>query len=123
MPTAKRRILIADDEKDICSRLQEELTADGYSVVTVYDGTKAQQLLKENPFDLAIIDIVMPGIDGIAVLRALKKDSPSTKVIMLTGYPNVQHAIESKKYGAEEFIPKPFNVDELKLTVKNLLTE
>ncbi len=123
MPTPTRRILIADDEKDICSRLQEELTTEGYSVVTVYDGKKAQDLLRQTAFDLAIIDIVMPGIDGIAVLKSLKKESPSTKVIMLTGYPNVNHAIESKKYGAEEFIPKPFNIDELKLTIKNLLAD
>ena len=115
------RVMIADDEEDICSRLKEELVADGYEVLTAANGKEALKLSKANKFDLAIIDIVMPEVDGIAVLKSIKQDSPNTKVIMLTGYPNVYHAIESKKHGAEEFMGKPFSIDELKQMVKYLL--
>ena len=123
MANVQRRILIADDEEGICSRIQEELTAEGYIVSSAKDGKEALALTRANAFDLAIIDIVMPELDGLAVLKAIKIESPKTKVIMLTGYPNVYHAIESKKNGAEEFMGKPFSIDELKQTVKYLLAE
>ena len=121
MTKMPQRVMIADDEEDICSRLKEELVAEGYEVLTAGNGKQALELFKNNKFDLAIIDIVMPEVDGIAVLKSIKQDSPNTKVIMLTGYPNVYHAIESKKYGAEEFMGKPFSIDELKQMVKYLL--
>lgn len=121
MANEQRRVLIADDEEGICLRIQEELTAEGYTVLTAKDGKEALELCRAKPFDLAIIDIVMPVMDGLSVLKILKQESPTTKVIMLTGYPNVYHAIESKKHGAEEFMGKPFSIDELKQMVKYLL--
>lgn len=123
MTNVPPRVLIADDEEAICTRLQEELTSEGYTVSSAKDGKEALELSRKTPFDLAIIDIVMPEMDGIAVLKFIKQESPKTKVIMLTGYPNVYHAIESKKHGAEEFMGKPFSLDELKQMVKYLLAE
>ena len=123
MPNVPPRILIADDEEPICTRLQEEFTAESYSVLSAKDGKEALELSRKSKFDLAIIDIVMPEMDGIAVLKFIKQESPTTKVIMLTGYPNVYHAMESKKHGAEEFIGKPFSLDELKEMVRYLLAE
>jgi len=121
MVRVPQRVMIADDEEDICSRLKEELVAEGYEVLTAGNGKQALELFKNNKFDLVIIDIVMPEVAGIDVLQAINQDSPETKVIMLTGYPNVYHAIESKKHGAEEFMGKPFSIDELKQMVKYLL--
>ncbi len=123
MKNVPPRILIADDEEPICTRLQEEFIAEGYAVEAANDGKQALSLSRKSQFDLAIIDIVMPEMDGIAVLKCIKQESPTTKVIMLTGYPNVYHAIESKKHGAEEFMGKPFSIDELKQMVRYLLDE
>jgi len=115
------RILYADDEEQLRVHLGREFTAEGYFVVLAENGEKALALLKGGQFDLAILDIVMPRMNGIDVLKFIKREFPSTKVLMLTGYTNLQHALESKRFGADEFMGKPFDLDELKQTVKRLL--
>ena len=115
------RILFADDEEAIRSHLGSELTSEGYFVSLAKDGEAALALLRKERYDLAILDIVMPKMGGMEVLKIIKREYPWMKVLMLTAFTNLQHALESKKFGAEDFMGKPFDLEELKQAVRRLI--
>jgi DNA-binding NtrC family response regulator len=119
MPTAK--ILVIDDEEIIRLSCQRILTEEGYEVHTRLSGPEGLKLLAEEPFDLAIVDLKMPGMDGIEVLQSIKRDYPQTPVIMITGYATVESAVEAMKSGAFDYLPKPFTPDEVAVVVKKAL--
>lgn len=114
-------MLIVDDEDVIRHLLYEELSGAGYKVVAAHDGEEAISNLRGAPFDLALLDIKMPNIDGIEVLKFINMNYPKTKVIMLTGYSNLKYAMESKEYGAADFIAKPFTISDVLSTVERVL--
>ncbi len=118
---AKDRILVVDDEPMICRSCKEILEDEGYLVDVAYSGQEGAKKALEEIFDLAILDIKMPDMSGMAVLKRIKAERQRTPVIMITGYSGVQSAIEAIKMGASEYIPKPFTPDELASVVKSVI--
>lgn len=117
------RILVADDQKAYREMLQEQLEEEGFEVVCAEDGNQALGHLKNNPFDLALLDVMMPGRTGFSVCRALKTD-PKTcliPVVLVTGLDNVDDRIQGIECGADDFLNKPTNRLELLARVRSLL--
>jgi len=115
--TLKPWLLLVDDEADIRDVLRLPLEDLGYKVLLAENAKKALELFrKENPA-IVLTDIKMPGMDGIELLHEIKKDSPNTEVIMITGHGDMNLAIKSLKYEATDFIIKPINVDALEIAL------
>ena len=106
-------MLIVDDEEEFVQTLSERLTIRDYDVTTSLNGEDAIGKVKDYLFDVVILDVAMPGMDGIATLREIKRLRPLTEVIMLTGHATVKSAIEGMKLGALDFFMKPCDTDEL----------
>ena len=119
MPSAK--ILVVDDEEIVLLSCERVLTEEGYEVQTRLSGKEALELLAGELFDLAIVDLKMPGMDGIELLRAMKRDYPHISVIMITGYSTIESAVEAMKAGAVDYLPKPFTPDQVTMVVKKAL--
>ena len=117
----KNRILVVDDEAALRTVLSSELHTEGYMVSTASDGDEAIDLLQSHSYDLILLDIKMPRVDGFQVLRYVKEKIPHIKVIMLTGFADLKNAIESKKLGAEDFISKPYDLVDLLATIERVL--
>lgn len=109
----KACILIVDDEKEFVEALAERLEIRDYHVTTSLSGEDAVKELKKYNFDVIILDVVMPGMDGIETLREIKKIKPLTEVIMLTGHATLEAAIEGLKLGALDFLLKPCETEDL----------
>jgi two-component system, OmpR family, response regulator len=114
-------ILIVDDDKNLCSVLSEELGEVGYDAEYVNNGDDAFNFIVEKPVDLILLDLKMPGKDGFEVLKELEMKEIKTKVIVLTAYADVKSAIDSAKMGASDFISKPYDFDELLITIRKVL--
>ena len=119
---AKNRILVVDDEDALRTVLSSELEGEGYHVRSAADGQEAINILGGQEFDLILLDIKMPNVDGFEVLKFGKDRQPKTKVVMLTGFADLKNAIESKKLGAEDFVSKPYDLVDLLTTVERVLT-
>lgn len=115
----KHTILVVDDEKEICDLFQDILTQEGYKVLTATNGMEAISLGEQNRFNLAILDIKMPGMDGIEVFQKLKKTKGDMEVIILTGYGTLKTAKEAMRLGAYDYLTKPFDLG----LVKNIIRE
>lgn len=115
------KILIIDDDTSLRRVLEYNLQEAGYQVVSAEDGEKGVRLFAEEAPALVITDMKMPGMDGMQVLKAIKKHSPDALVIMITAFGTVDIAVEAMKAGAYDYITKPFNRDELRLTVAKAL--
>ncbi|MBW2065403.1 MAG: response regulator [Deltaproteobacteria bacterium] len=107
------RVLLVDDEKEFLDTLSERLTIRGYDVTTVLSGEEAVEKIEHYNFDVVILDVLMPGMDGVATLREIKRIKPLTEVIMLTGHGTVETAIEGMKLGAYDYLMKPCSTEEL----------
>jgi two-component system response regulator AtoC len=116
-------ILAVDDDAVACDLLREVLEQEGYHVSTASGGQAAIHLAREVPFDLAIIDIRMPDIDGIEVLKALKRANAQMPVLMMTAYSSMNTAIEAVREGAYDYLSKPCKMEELTMTVKRALEQ
>ncbi len=114
-------ILVADDERSMVEMLEIMLAAEGHEVITAGSTQEAVQRLEEQNPDLVISDIKIPKEGGIAVLRASLQKDRERPVIMVTAYASAESAVEAMKLGAYDYITKPFNVEELKLVVRNAL--
>ncbi len=121
MAQNESRILVVDDEPGMREFLEIMLQKDGYDVDTAADGPEAIDKIEESLFDLAIVDIQMPILNGIEVLKKVSEKSPDTTVIMVTAYASHETAIEAMKLGAYDYITKPFKIDEIKLVIKKAL--
>lgn len=119
----KGKILVVDDEDALRTVLSAELGSEGYDVATAADGTEAVNLLQKNRFNLVLLDIRMPKMNGFEVLKVIKEKYAGTKVIMLTGFADLKNAIESKKLGAEDFVSKPYDLVDLLTTIDRVLNE
>ena len=107
------KILIADDDKNLRMVLKNELTETGFEVSEAENGKKTIDMLKKDEYDVLILDLNMPGLNGIDVLKKIKKLDIPTETIMLTAHATVSTAVEAMKLGAYDFITKPFQMDEL----------
>ncbi len=109
----KPRLLIVDDEIPFTKNLVWLLSRRGYEVEAVYDGNSAIRIVEEQDFDIVILDLKMPGMDGSATLKELKKKSPGLEVIILTGHASVDSALEGLKLGAYDYTAKPLQFNDL----------
>jgi CheY-like chemotaxis protein len=109
-----RAILIVDDERGIREMLHYELSLEGFDVETADSGMAAIEALRRRRFDLAVTDLKMPGMDGVATVEALRAIDPDIAVIVATGYASVQTAVACMKKGAFDYITKPYDLDDLK---------
>jgi DNA-binding NtrC family response regulator len=117
----KHSILLVEDEKIVRVSLTDALRAEGYTVLPVEDGNKAIAALEEAEFSLVISDIRLPEIGGIEILRKCLSEAPSTPVIMMTAFGSIKDAVEAMRIGAFDYITKPFDLDEMLLTVGKAL--
>ena len=117
----KEKILVVDDEKSMREFLEIMLRKEDYKVSLAPNGEEVLRLLERDIFDLVLLDIRMPKMDGIAVLKKIKALSPETVVIMITAYASAETAIKAMKEGAYDYITKPFKIEEIKLIIKNAL--
>jgi DNA-binding response OmpR family regulator len=111
-------ILIVDDDLGVRLTVQKILSRSGYEVMTAASGDEALQLVKEKAFDLALVDLIMPGIDGIETMRRLRETLPETVVIMLTAHGTMDSAIEALRLGAHDYLIKPCPEQTLKLCIE-----
>src|SRR6267143_5437568 len=116
-------ILIIDDEEIMREILKTLLSREGYSVRVAQGGAEGVELAKSIPFDAAIVDVMMPGMDGMAVLEELKKLDDDLPVIMITAFASVENAIAAMKRGAFDYITKPFKNDEVLVVIRNALAQ
>ncbi len=115
----KKKILIVDDEESIHLLYKEELEEEGYKVFSAMSGEEGLKLFEEEQPDLVILDINMPGMDGIEVLRQMKQLHPDIPVILSSAYPEYKQDLAS--WASDDYIVKSFNLDELKNSVKRHL--
>lgn len=115
---ATENILIVDDEEDILHLMSETVSRWGYNPIIAHDGEDALQKFTELPIDMMITDLRMPRADGMALLDRVKEIDPATVVILFTGYPAVQSAIDALKKGAFDYLTKPVDLAELKTKIE-----
>lgn len=110
----KVRVLMVDDEERFATTMSRLLQKRNFEVATAYDGLQALEVVRrENTFDVAVLDLKMPGMDGIETLKAIKKESPLTEVIMLTGHATVNTGIQAIRNGAFDYLMKPCDIEDL----------
>ena len=112
-------VLVIDDEPGIRSVLHDILTDEGYSVISAEDGIEGLALLRENPVDLVILDVWLPNMGGIDVLKQIKEEYPDLEVIVISGHANIDMAVKAVKLGAFDFIEKPLSLDRLLTICRN----
>lgn len=115
-------ILVVDDEPNIRRVLEAVLAKDGYTVLTAENGKKGLDVLSsQSAIDVLISDLIMPDINGVELLAAAKEINPNLPVLMITAHGTIKSAVDAMKLGALDYIPKPFDLDEIKIVVKNAL--
>jgi DNA-binding NtrC family response regulator len=107
------KLLLVDDEAEFLHTLMRRMKKRNVDVVGVNSGEEALAYLSANPVDVVVLDVKMPGMDGIETLREIKKAMPITEVIMLTGHANLDVAMEGMEIGAFDYLMKPINIDDL----------
>ncbi len=117
----RNKILLVDDEEIMRSSLSDWLKEDGYYVLAVEDGYKALEKIEEEDWDLAVVDLKMPKIDGLEVLKRINKIRPQLPVIIITAYATVDTAVTAIKSGATDYIVKPFNPEEISVVIARLV--
>lgn len=110
---AKGRILVVDDEEIVRISCKRTLVPEGYEVDTAASGTEGLELFEKSKYDLVLIDLKMPGIDGIEMLVNIKRQRPEQNVMIMTGYDTIEHIVESISSGAAHYLGKPFTPDTL----------
>ncbi len=113
-------ILVVDDQKDVCDVVAEYLTGEGYRVSTAQSGDEMRRVLAHSPADLVILDLMLPGEDGLALARALRSES-QMGIVIVTGRGELVDRIIGLEMGADDYLPKPFNLRELLARVKSVL--
>src|SRR6195256_5098663 len=114
------KVLVADDDATLREEVVELLRAGGHEVHAASDGNEAIRRLEAEPFDLALVDWNMPGKTGGEVLKKAREIRPQTAVIVMTGYGNVDTAVEALRSGAKDFLQKPFEADSLEKTIERI---
>jgi CheY-like chemotaxis protein/glycine cleavage system H lipoate-binding protein len=115
----KARILAVDDEQVVLDSFRKMLVLGGYSIDTVESGAEAVGLIRKRDYDFVFTDLKMPGMDGVEVTRTVRHLRPDIDVIVITGYATIETAVETVRYGAMDYVQKPFTEDELLAFVKN----
>ena len=113
----KHRILVVDDELTVCKSIRQVLVREDCEVEMAQSGEEALGKEAEQPFDVMIVDLMMPGLGGLDLLKMLKARNPKARIIMVTGYPTMRNTLQAMQIGATDFLPKPF----LPTTLRNLV--
>ncbi len=121
--TRPASILIVEDESKMRDLLKKILSGEGFRVQITGNGNDALALIREIPFDIVITDVKMPGLDGIELLKAVKKIASQTYVIVMTAFGTIDAAVEAMKHGAYHYLSKPFKMDEIRFLMKKILEE
>ena len=121
LKSGQKNILVVDDDMSVRTTFSSVLRQEGYRVTAVKNGYEAIKAIDEESFDLALVDLGMPGMDGIEVLEKIKTRRPQTRVIIFTGYGSITTAVEAMRKGATDYLNKPFSPEELKAGVKKAL--
>jgi DNA-binding response OmpR family regulator len=115
------RILIVEDEIDLCDSIAEGLLIDGYAVDTCYDGEEAYELITSEAYDLVVLDLNLPGMDGIDILSEVRKQNRNVKVLILSARGSVSDKVLGLDTGANDYLVKPFDFEELEARIRSLL--
>jgi len=121
LPHKKINILVVDDELSIRESLRGWLQQDGYQVETAAGGPTALARTQENHFDIMLIDVKMPEMDGLTLLKKIKEGDPDTTIVMMTAHGDIQDAVAAMKLGAYDYLLKPFELEELSFTIEKLV--
>lgn len=117
------KILIVDDDPQICETLAEILSDEGFEVEYVLSGEEALQRIDSRYYDVVITDLLLPKIDGMEILTHVKRVKPKMQVIMITAFATIENAVEAMKRGANDYIAKPFKINEIQSAIKRVLEE
>lgn len=117
------KILLVDDDSELRANLKELLEDAGYNIAEASSGEEALKKAASEPFTIALLDLMMPGMDGIDTLVELRKITPRTKVIMITAFATVENAVNAIKKGATDYITKPFRIEELITVIRRAFEE
>lgn len=117
----RRRVLVVDDEENIRSLIRQILEREGFQVEVASDGPSALKKATEEDFDLILLDVRIPQLDGMSVLREIRAVDPDAVVMIVTGYGSIEQALEAVRLGAYDYVPKPFKRDELLLRIRRAL--
>jgi len=120
-PSKKTRILVVDDSPDTLEVLKRNLESTGYLVFTAPGAVEGIKIIESSPVDLVITDLKMPEVNGLSLVRHIQSNYKKTGVMMITGYPSIEGAVEAVKLGAEEYLSKPFTDEELFSAVRRVL--
>ena len=123
MVDVSANILVIDDELVVCRSCQKILTEDGHNVSIALGGREGLERARKENFDLVIVDLKMPDMDGMKVVEAIRKERTDIAIIIMTGYSTVPSAVKGMKLGAADYIPKPFTPDEMSAAVKEALQQ
>jgi DNA-binding NtrC family response regulator len=115
------KILIVDDDRAICDYMQTLLERDGYEVKTILDPLVVEDEVRAGGYHLIILDLMMPKLDGLEVLKRIRKIDNDIAVVIFTGFPNLESAVASMKLDAVDYIKKPFNVDEFREVLSRVM--
>jgi DNA-binding response OmpR family regulator len=118
----KQNILVVDDEKNIRTTLRQALEAEGYQVSTAVSGEDALTKLAESEFNLIFLDIKLPGVSGIEVLRKMRDEGKHAPVVVITAYGTIESAVEAMKMGAIDYLRKPFSPDQIREIAETVLS-
>lgn len=118
--TDNSHILVVDDQREICDLVQEYLSSEGYRVSIANDGAAMRRVMAQGPVDLVILDLMLPGEDGLTLARSLREES-NVGIIILTGRGEIVDRIIGLEMGADDYLPKPFHLRELLARVKSVL--
>lgn len=116
-------VLLVDDEVRYLETATKILRKRGFSVFTACNGGEALAVLRKGMVDVVFLDVMMPGLDGLSVLKAIKRQTPDTKVVMLTGHATIESAAEGLKMGAHDYILKPVDVEEIVRKIQDALED
>lgn len=114
------RLLIIEDEKELCDTIAKSLHQSGYETDTCYDGEEALSILSSERYDLVILDLNLPGADGMTILKTLRKEDEETKVLILSARSQIADKVEGLDAGANDYLEKPFHLQELAARVRSL---
>ena len=117
------RILVVDDDRELCETIIEILVDAGFAVSAAGSGEEALAILQGQSYDLVLLDMIMPGLGGQEILPLLKRQAPRARVIMITAFATVENAVAAMRRGADDYLTKPFKVDELLTAVRRTLEE
>lgn len=121
-PESRPRILVVDDEESLCAFMKLMLAKEGYDVLTTVSAEQALTLVQRDSVDLVFTDLMMPEMSGLEFIQKLRALRPETECVVMTAYASVDSAIEALKLGAADYITKPFNLEEVKIIVKQLFS-